>query len=257
MMKTKVLISLLAVGLLSTVSSGYFTDDFTYVGDPTPLDARWTSDNSPSNPANSDLTIVNWGDGVAQSVPLNNLYNHLETSIDSTAGSFEVESNVRGNNPSSWAPSLMVYWDTTHWIRFAQFANFGLMYNDGNGEQNLASTAACGGWGFFTQRIEFTDSTIKFYGGVGPAPGDSPVTPTHIPAFDLVRGAWTKAAGALLIVGKGYQGWTYSNPDFDNDYISTGAADYLGIDYVYYTPEPATLTLLGLAGLGVLRRRRH
>ena len=37
-----------------------------------------------------------------------------------------------------------------------------------------------------------------------------------------------------MAVGKGYQGWGYNNPDFDNDYATAGAADYLGIDRVAY-----------------------
>ena len=215
--------------------STYFVDNFDYVSDPTPLNPRWKSDNSPLNPAGTDLTIVNWLGGVAQSNGQRNLYNHIETPIDAT-GDFVVDCNMMGNSPSSWAPSLMVYWDTTHWIRFAQFDYYGLMYNDGSTSYNIPSYMLCGGWDFFVQRIEFGSSTIKFY-ATTPGYGSELF---NIPDFDIPRGTWTKAAGAKLIVGKGYQGWGYNNPDFDNDYVEHGGENYLGIDSVSYQPLNVT-----------------
>jgi hypothetical protein len=210
----------------------YFVDDFNNPAEPNVVNPRWKLDNSPSNPAGSGLKIAN---SVLQSNGcLDNLYCHIETPINA-AGNFVVESSMRGNQPSSWAPSLMVYWDTTHWIRFGQFANYGLLYNDGTkssgSEYNVPSYMSCGGWAFYTQRIEFGSDTITFYADI---PGDANLY--QVPGFDIPRGAWSKAAGAMLIVGKGYQGFGYNKPDFDNDYTVPGAADYLGIDYVSYQP---------------------
>ena len=256
----KLAVSLAVVGLMTTVSfGGYFVDDF-----PGPtLHPRWTDDNSPSNPpgpypSGSDFTFP-WGPGLMISQCYQESYHHIETPIDTT-GNFEVRARLNSQLAMGHgAPRTAVYWDQTHFVSLAARDAGGIPvereYYDGSSFTKLDHPSQNGSdGGYYTMLIEFTPTQVLFSIGGRDTTGDIPI---YEPTWDLPREPWMTGT-ALFIMGKGTGDPALgSNPDFDNDAPDVSGIRAVIITHASYTPEPATLSLLGLAGLHLVRRRRR
>ena len=223
-MRTILAKSVVTIALLSLFANlclGDFMDAFDGPG----LDARWTSDNSPSNPVGSDIAIV-----AGQAVGIGskeNLYNHLEAAIDA-GGDFSVQVDARVDVGQNWGAALVVYWDTSHFIvlkapRNSKFRSE--VYNGSTFTTTNSSLTYVAGT-MATLRMEFGPDTIEFY---AKNQGDAELT--YLSALDIVRAEWTKGPGAILVIGKGRQDNSlYTNPDYDNDYAFAGAIDQIVLD---------------------------
>ena len=207
----------------------YFVDSFNGPD----IDPRWTNDNSPSNPADSDITIVI---GRAESITnYMNCYNHLQTNIR-TDGDFYVELESRTHHAQTWGAGLVVYFDPTHFIglKAPKGSPFRCEFYDGAAFITINSSKTYPGWSFATMRIEFGSDTIRFY-----AKNEGEADFTHLDSLDIPRAEWTEHTNAFLIVGKGYQSDVYTGLDYDNDYANTQGSDNLYMDNVKYLPLTA------------------
>jgi len=221
---------LLAVGLLTPAAWGFFADAFDGPG----LDARWVSDNSPTNPLGSDIGIVS-GQAVGSGCK-ENLYNHLETPIE-VVEIFEVQVDAQIDQAQNWGAALVVYWDTTHFIVLKAPKNswFRSEVFDGSSFTMTNSTRLYLGGQMATMRIEFTADTIRFY-----AKNQSDPDLTHLSGLDIARTAAFDGENALMIIGKGRQDdTTYTSPDYDNDWGFAGADDQIVLDNAIYQGQTA------------------
>ena len=253
-MKLLLFVCVLMVALLAPVSLATlaFVDEF----DGPTLDPRWTVDSSPQNPAGSDLYFS--GGFLRSDTTAQEAYHHLETTIDAPAN-FTVQAKVRTSRGSGdhGGSSLTVYWDPAHFISLncAAYRPVRTNFYDGvaGGQVETLSTYVSNGWDFYNMVIEFTPTLLKFsFGNV-----DSGYVPVYHPELDRAREAWMTGS-ALMIFGKGNSDPLIGegNPDFDNDAPNIYGEDHLIFDNASYVPEPTTLSLLGLAGLALWRRRR-
>ena len=226
------LVSLLIICLMSATSYGYFMDNFDGAG----LDARWTEDNSPQNPAGSQFNFTTYAGNLGSTTNLQEAYHHIETTIDTTTN-FVVDASVRCSQGGSvGAPHLAVYWDETHFVGLEAGiqGKVGRELYNGTAFTNTDSTKSSGGWDWFAMKIEFTATMVKFY------IADWYDVPSYIPVYhpelDMPRASWM-TSDALLIVGRGSgRPADGTNPDFDNDYPVLYGADGTLIDYVKYQP---------------------
>ena len=218
-------------------------DSFEDTFDGPALDPRWTNDNSPGNPSDSEIAIVS---GQAVGGGKENFYNHLQASID-TSSNFAVQVDASVDQAQDWGAGLVVYWDTTHFIVLKAPKNnrFRTEVYDGSTFTTTNSLLTYQGGQMATLRIEFHFDKIEFY---GKNENDSELS--CFSELQLTRPEWTKAPSALLIIGKGRQdNAIYTNPDYNNDYAFAGSTDSIALDNAVYEQfgpqcgEPGTIYL--------------
>ena len=69
--------------------------------------------------------------------------------------------------------------------------------------------------------------------------------------------AVVSTADAATLVGWGYDGYGQASPPSGNDYTAIAGGYYHGLALEGAIPEPATLSLLALGSLALVRRKRR
>jgi len=175
---------------------------------------------------------------------------------------FPTEADINPDSSSYFGPSWLdtYVWDETGWTWHDSFeGRQGVWQIDGNGGWDVANyEPTLGGkniqiqityYGDFAGMYSYAEDFIPEY-------VEETVDFTVDSTQDLGNG-WTYA----LLTGE----FTTFNPDMEAYYPyasgqtpPTGGlyVDQIVIETLHYTPEPATMMLLGIGGLMVLRRRR-
>lgn len=227
-------------------------DDFSV----TALPAFWTLDDAPESYSGGGF-VIGSGDGIARFNNVGNYaYAHIQTAsqLDTTYG-IRVDAIMRQDHypTSTWGMGITIYYDSQNWISIKQGAAGGqngwmkdIMLNGVRSSQ-MSGTVVTLRQIFLISGIEITDTQVKFYGSsINPLEDhylDGPYIDyyvSEITEFTMSRPA-EFTGEALIIVGKGYTGSGYPNPDFDNSDSSTNFA-FAGIDHVriqrtIYTPD--------------------
>ncbi len=206
-------------------------------------------------------------------------YSHLERSVDGSKLAWVIGSVWSWEEVYEWEPGIAVYWDENNWVRLYPRAvssnphiyNCFYFYGKINGvsfakSQKIDPNGDGKGddpvfqkW--YSLKLVFTDTQIKCEYADGKAdnnPADTRIddgTWYELDNLVIERPDSMKGQNAIFIYGKGADG---SNPDLDNNYSSnTGASNYIrGYHTVAaYVPEPATIGLLAISALGLLRKR--
>lgn len=231
------------------------------------LNPMWSLD------ASASAGAITFSDGFARWNNAGNYaYAHLETSADTTGG-LRVDAIMRqdGYPVSTWAMGVTIYFNANNWVGIRQGAASGqqgwLRYGFINGVSIYDATVGAGPnllrGACLISGVELTATEIKFYGS-----STNPLLDHYGKTGDAALAAESLISGltlarptnftgnALVIIGKGYTGPGYGNPDLDNEITSTNFAlaciDYARIEVI---PEPATVCLFGLGALSLLRRK--
>ena len=170
-------------------------------------------------------------------------YAHAEQTI--SEDSMEVTCRIRpgSNSGVEWAPSLDLFWNDTNGGNHAQI----LALDTGelsckvvsNGTADTTSFSGVVTVGQYNWvRIRFTSDTFYFdYGGTGS-------TPLWVNKLTKARPTSLSGPFSKIILGKGMEEGSYTNPDLDNNSGFPGVKGYQYIDdltakrYISNSPEP-------------------
>jgi hypothetical protein len=232
------------------------------------LNPMWTLDDEAASYSGGGFTIP--GDGIARFNNVGNYaYAHIETAtpIDTTGG-IRADAIMRQDHypVSTWGMSITIYYDADNWVSLKQGAAGGqsgwLRYGFDNGNTFYTTSSSVTSdlrTYFINGGVELTPTQIKFYTSTPGVDqyGVTTAAPNLIADLTMARPAGF-TGNALVIIGKGYTDPPgYPNPDLDNSIASDNFA-FAGIDFarIEYVPEPAAVSLLGISGLALMRRRR-
>ena len=265
-MKTMTQMAMVVVVAVLSISTAqaFFFEDF----DADTLNPRWTVDKH-----DGETVTPNGASSRLETVGNYYRYSHIETPID---GSLNFYLEAQQYPYWSDGAGIAVYWpngagvedDTFVHLRTGWYNNitWGSLVDDDLTQQSATWTdsGVKGDWDYSLSRIEFGQDTIKFYGRIGGGGdsygGDDPSAAgmTHFPSLDIPRSDVFRDPDAMLIVGKGWQWDSHTNPDFDNNRPQAGGAAGNNIMYVAFrsVPEPGTLVLVAMGALALIARRR-
>jgi len=253
---------------LSSQSKASSTDTFN-----TSIDSGvWTTSISPTgNPGPTDFGTVAWDSGNVKVTQSTNLYANIRESIGPGVQSVSADINNVSDSGISWAPSMVLYYDASHWIQFGVSSVYGFLAQVDTG---AGPSFAFPGYGqtqntWDTLEIKLNPGTgnAEFYSG----PQGGPLT--HITLASNISGGTLQDTpvpssfstdSAYLILGKGYYSDSNGgfNPFFINDlspaFNAPGNPGGVSLfdNAVVVTPEPASLGLLAAGGAILFGKRR-
>jgi hypothetical protein len=268
-MKTRTLIGAFAAVSAMTLaaSAGVVVDDFNGAT----LNPMWTLSDAPGNYGSGGGFAVVGGKATFQNID-GGAYGNIRTSLGTVGASdtVRVDANMRQDdwNNGRWTQGVTLYFDANNWIELREAASNGDqgwsrqgMVNGGNyWDQDVHSTTQGEmRWTYVIGGVELTPTQILFYGSpvavdnTGVSADDIDTHVGVISEFTMARPA-SFTGPAYAIIGK-----VSAFGSNTNNVTGTFANNY--IDWARITtpevPEPASLGLMALGSLVMLRRSRR